>query len=81
VSFTIPEHDLYPENVAFDPRSGDYFLGKMGRKRFLGTLDLPARFKPMVWRRDAVHGRWLDELDRAYVMKLVRGGEGWPGDS
>jgi len=33
--FTIPEHDLYPENVAFDPRSGDYFLGSMGQSRIL----------------------------------------------
>jgi len=49
--------------------------------RFLGTFDLPARFTPMVWHRDAVYGRWLDELDRAYVMKLVREGEGFPGDS
>jgi hypothetical protein len=31
--FTILEHNLCPENVAFDPRSGDYFLGRMGRGR------------------------------------------------
>lgn len=79
--FTIPEHNLYPENVAFDPRSGDCFLGSMGRGRFLGTLTLPARFKPIVWRRDAGYRRWLHELDRAYVMKVVRRGEGLPGDS
>lgn len=41
--------------------------------RFLGTFDLPARFTPMVWQPDAVYGRWLDELDRAHVRKLVRG--------
>jgi hypothetical protein len=40
--------------------------------RFLGTFDLPARFTPMVWKGDAVLGRWLDELDRAHVMKLLR---------
>jgi sugar lactone lactonase YvrE len=33
--FTIPEHDLYPENIAFDPRSGDYLLGSMGQSRIL----------------------------------------------
>jgi hypothetical protein len=33
--FTIPEHDLYPENVAFDPASGDYFLSSMGQSRIL----------------------------------------------
>lgn len=33
--FSIPEHDFYPENVAFDPRSGDYFLGSMGQSRIL----------------------------------------------
>jgi hypothetical protein len=35
ILFTIPEHDLYPENIAFDPRSGDYFLGSMGQSRIL----------------------------------------------
>ena len=38
--------------------------------RFLGPVDLPLRFAPMVWHSDAVYGRWLDELDRAYVVKL-----------
>jgi hypothetical protein len=33
--FTIPEHDLYPENIAYDPESGDYFLGSMGQSRIL----------------------------------------------
>jgi hypothetical protein len=42
--------------------------------RFLGTFQLLARFTPMVWEPDAVYGRWLDDLDRAHVMKLVRGG-------
>jgi hypothetical protein len=44
--------------------------------RFLGTFQLPARFTPMVWQPDAVYGRWLDELDRAHVKKLVRAGPG-----
>ncbi|MGD8360517.1 MAG: 6-bladed beta-propeller [Gemmatimonadota bacterium] len=44
--------------------------------RFLGIFDLPARFTPMVWEPDAVYGRWLDDLDRAHVMKLVRAGVG-----
>ena len=50
---------------AFDPEG-----------RFLGTFDLPARFTPMVWQPDAVYGRWLDDLDRAHVMKLARAGRG-----
>jgi hypothetical protein len=33
--FTIPEHDFYPENIAYDPESGDYFLGSMGQSRIL----------------------------------------------
>jgi sugar lactone lactonase YvrE len=33
--FTLPEHDLYPENIAFDPASGDYFLSSMGQSRIL----------------------------------------------
>jgi WD40 repeat protein len=35
VLFTLPEHDLYPENIAFDPVSEDYFLSSMGRSRIL----------------------------------------------
>jgi hypothetical protein len=44
--------------------------------RYLGIIDLPYRFTPMVWEPDAVYGRWLDDLDRAHVRKLdiVRGG-------
>lgn len=39
--FQLPEHDLYPENIAHDPVSGDYFLGSMSRSRILpdGTYD------------------------------------------
>jgi len=33
--FRIPEHDLYPESIAFDEVSGDYFLSSMGSKRIL----------------------------------------------
>ena len=33
--FTIPEHDFYPENIAYDHESGDYFLGSMGQSRIL----------------------------------------------
>jgi hypothetical protein len=40
-------------------------------QRFLGTIDLPYRFTPMDWKPDAVYGRWLDELDRAHMMKLA----------
>jgi hypothetical protein len=38
--------------------------------RFLGTIDLPARFSPLVWQPTAVYGRWLDELDRPHMLKL-----------
>ena len=33
--FRLPEHDLYPENIAHDPVSGDYFLGSMSQSRIL----------------------------------------------
>lgn len=33
--FVIPEHDLYPESIAYDPVSGDYFLGSMSGPRIL----------------------------------------------
>lgn len=33
--FTIPENDLYPESVAYDSKSGDYFVSSMGHSRIL----------------------------------------------
>jgi hypothetical protein len=33
--FTLPEYDLYPENIAFDSVSGDFFLGSMAQSRIL----------------------------------------------
>lgn len=33
--FSIPEHDLYPESVAYDPKTGDFFLSSMGTSRIL----------------------------------------------
>lgn len=35
IKFRIPEHDLYPESIAFDPVSGDFFLSSLGRPRIL----------------------------------------------
>ena len=35
LKFKIPEHELYPENIAWDPVSGDFFLGSMGQSRIL----------------------------------------------
>jgi 8-oxo-dGTP pyrophosphatase MutT (NUDIX family) len=50
--------------------------------RFLGPIELPARFTPMVWRSDAVYGRWLDDQDVAHVRKLsLARGAGIPGES
>jgi sugar lactone lactonase YvrE len=33
--FRIPEHDLYPESIAHDPVSGDFFLSSMSQPRIL----------------------------------------------
>lgn len=47
--------------------------------RFLGPVDLPARFTPLAVHGSALYGRWLDELDRPYVMKLeIVSGAGSP---
>jgi hypothetical protein len=45
-------------------------------ERFLGTIDLPARFTPMVWQPTAVYGRWLDDVDRSHLRKLNLTGVG-----
>ena len=33
--FTLPEHDLYPESIAYDTQTGCYFLGSMSTPRIL----------------------------------------------
>ena len=33
--FSIPEYDLYPESIAYDPVSGDFFLSSMSSGRIL----------------------------------------------
>lgn len=35
LKFSIPEHDLYPENIAWDSKTGDFLLGSMGRSRII----------------------------------------------
>lgn len=34
-AFRIPEHDFYPESIAFDSVTGDFYLGSMGQSRIL----------------------------------------------
>jgi hypothetical protein len=38
--------------------------------RYLGPVDFPPRFSPLAVHGSALYGRWLDDLDRPYVMKL-----------
>jgi hypothetical protein len=38
--------------------------------RYLGVVELPARFTPAKIMEDAVYGIWLDELDVQYVKRL-----------
>ncbi len=38
--------------------------------RFLGTMTMPERFNPMVFRGDKIYGAWRDELDVGYVVVL-----------
>ncbi len=35
LKFTLPEHDRYPESIAYDPVSRCYFLGSMSHSRIL----------------------------------------------
>lgn len=35
LKFTLPEHDLYPENIAYDAVSKDYFVGSMSQSRII----------------------------------------------
>ncbi|MCP3963254.1 MAG: hypothetical protein GY719_35895 [bacterium] len=52
--FTIPEHDFFPESIAHDPVSGDYFLGSMSHSRIL-------RIHPDgSYERLAAGQRWLN---------------------
>jgi sugar lactone lactonase YvrE len=35
LKFTVPEHDLFPENIAWDAQTGDFFLGSMSSSRII----------------------------------------------
>ena len=45
--------------------------------RFLGTVDMPGRFTPMLFRDDYIYGVMMDDLDVQYAvrMRVDRGGE------
>lgn len=55
VAFTLPERDLLPENVAFDPETGSFFVGSTRKGKIVRYLDgavedfVPAR----------AHGLWM----------------------
>jgi len=38
--------------------------------RYLGVVTTPGRFDRMVIRGDEIYGRWRDELDVPYVVRL-----------
>jgi hypothetical protein len=47
--------------------------------RVLGTVTMPERFNPMVFRGDKIYGAWRDELDVGYVVVLRIVGDLGPG--
>jgi hypothetical protein len=59
--------------ASFDPDAGfggltwDVFDGE---GRYLGALDMPDRFDPILFTPDHVYGVWRDELDVQYVQVL-----------
>jgi hypothetical protein len=38
--------------------------------RFFGTISMPHRFAPRIFRGDKIYGVWRDELDVQYVVRL-----------
>ena len=44
--------------------------------RFLGKIEMPARFQPMRFTTDRIYGVWRDDLDVQYVMALSVGATG-----
>ena len=38
--------------------------------RFFGTISMPRRFAPRIFRGDKIYGVWRDELDVQYVVRL-----------
>ncbi len=44
--------------------------------RFLGEIEMPARFQPLRFTTDRIYGVWRDDLDVQYVMALSVGGTG-----
>lgn len=62
------------EREAFDFRAGT--LGSRtwdvfdGEGRYLGIIDMPLRFQPVLFREDRIYGIQRDELDVQYVVVL-----------
>lgn len=55
VAFTLPEKDLLPENVAFDPATGSFFVGSTRKGKILRYRDGAAEdFVPA-----RAHGLWM----------------------
>lgn len=61
-AFRIPEHDFYPESIAFDSVTGDFYLGSMGQSRIL-------RIRPDGSYTDFVRGLEPD-LETAVGIKI-----------
>lgn len=59
--FTLPEHDLYPESIAYDPDTGRYFVGSMGQARIVEV-------GPSGSYRDFVHD--LEGLESSVGIKV-----------
>jgi len=41
-----------------------------GRGRFMGTLEMPAKYQPVSFVGESIYGIWRDDLDVQYVLKL-----------
>lgn len=85
---TWVQHVQTPETVEQD--GGTFNMQDIGAPnwdvfddegRFLGSITMPGRFTPMVFRDDYIYGVLLDDLDIQYATRMrVERGQATPGD-
>jgi hypothetical protein len=78
VQYVQPATELGEEEYAGEAGAPEWDVFD-SEGRFLGTVTLPQRFTPVLFRDDRLYGTWRDELDVQYVLRLRILGDLDPG--
>jgi hypothetical protein len=67
VAFTVPEKDLFPEGLAYDPAAHVFYMGSMYRRKIIrmtGKGEVSDFVKPDVYRLQPIGGVHVDPVDQ-----------------